>query len=239
MLFDLKGKRRKTVQVTYVGLAFLMAVGLVGAGVGSGVSGGIFDLFSGGGGGSTADKTVQKKIDRAEKALRLNPKDEAAMASLVRSHYQLATVDTNDKTGQFGKDGKKELTKADVVWQRYVDTRPKKPDESLASLMVVAYSPIGLNDASKAAGAAEVVADARNDAQAWLQLVQYATAAGQTRKADLAAEKAVEKAPKNQKKVVKDAIAQAKQAGAPKGAGGAAAGGAAPTQTPTPTPPGG
>jgi tetratricopeptide (TPR) repeat protein len=230
MLFDLRGKRRRTVQVTYVGLAFLMAVGLIGAGVGSGVSGGIFDLFSGGGGSSTADKTVQKKIDRAQKALRLNPKDEAAMATLVRSHYQLASLDTDQRTGQFGKDGKKELRKADASWKRYVDSEPKKPDDSLAGLMVVAYSPIGLNDASGAAGAAEVVATARNDAQAWLQLVQYASAAGQTRKADLAAKKALEKAPKNQKKVVKDAIAQAKQAGSPKGAAGTAPGGAAPTQ---------
>jgi hypothetical protein len=235
MLFDLKGKRRKTVQITYVGLAFLMAVGLVGAGVGSGVSGGIFDLFSGGGGGSTADKTIQKKIDTAEKALRLNPKDQAAMVSLVRSHYQLASVDTNQQTGQFGKDGKKELTKASAAWERYIESNPKKPDDSLAGLMVVAYSPIGLNDATKAAGAAEVVATVRDDAQAWLQLVQYATAAGQTRKADLAAKKAIAKAPKNQKKTVKDAIAQIKQAAATKGAGGAAPGGA----TPAPTAPGG
>jgi tetratricopeptide (TPR) repeat protein len=231
MLFDLRGKRRRTVQVTYVGRAFLMAVGLIGAGVGSGVSGGIFDLFGGGGGSSVADKTVQKKIVRAEKALRANPKDEAAMASLVRSHYQLASLDTNQTTGQFGKDGKKELHKADAAWPRYVDRDPKKPDESLAGLMVVAYSPIGLNDASGAAGAAEVVATARDDAQAWLQLVQYASAAKQTRKADLAAKKALAKAPKNQKKAVKDAIAQAKQAGSP-AAGGAAGGTSAPTQTP-------
>jgi hypothetical protein len=235
MLFDLKGKRRRTVQATYVALAFLMAVGLIGAGVGSGVSGGIFDLFSGGGGSSTADKTVQKKIDRANRALRLNPKDEAAMALLVRSHYQLASLDTNQQTGQFGKDGKKELRKADVAWQRYVDSNPKKPDDSLAGLMVNAYSPIGLNDASGAAGAAEVVATVRDDAQAWLQLVQYASAAGQTRKADLAAKKALAKAPKNQKKAVKDAIAQAKQAGSSKGAGGATTG----SPAPTPTPPGG
>jgi tetratricopeptide (TPR) repeat protein len=235
MLFDLRGKRRRTVQVTYVGLAVLMAIGLVGAGVGSGVSGGIFDLFSGGGGGSTADKTIQKKIDRAEKALRVNPKDEAALVSLVRSHYQLASVDTDQQTGQFGKDGKKELAKASTAWERYVDSSPKKPDDSLAGLMVVAYSPIGLNDATKAAGAAEVVATARDDAQAWLQLVQYATAAGQTRKADLAAKKALAKAPKNQKKTVKDAIAQIKQAAASKGAQGAGSG----SPAPTPTPPGG
>src|SRR4051794_33203759 len=122
MLFDLKGKRRRAVQVTYVGLAFLMAVGLVGAGVGSGVDGGIFDLFGGGGGSSTANKTVDKRIKRAERALRLNPKDEAARVTLVRSHYSLASADTDARTGQFGKDGKKELLKASSAWKGYVDS---------------------------------------------------------------------------------------------------------------------
>jgi tetratricopeptide (TPR) repeat protein len=238
MLFDLKGKRRRTVQVTYVGLAFLMAVGLVGAGVGSGVSGGIFDLFGGGGGSSTADKTVEKRIDRAQKALRVNPEDQAAMVLLVRSHYQLASIDTDQRTGQFGKDGKKELRKADAAWERYVNSDPKKVDESLANLMVNAYSPIGLNDSTKAAGVAEILATERDDAQAWFQLFTYATAAGQTRKADLAADKALEKAPKNQKKQIKDAIAQAKQQ-AQQAQGGAASGAPPGGATPTPAPSGG
>jgi hypothetical protein len=224
MLFDLKGKRRRTVQVTYVALAFLMAVGLIGAGVGSGTSGGLFDLFSGGGGGSTANKTIEKRIKTAERALRVNPKDQVAMVSLVRSHYTLASADTDQRTGQFGKDGKKELAKASTAWQRYVASDPKKPDASLAGLMVVAYSSIGLNQPSNAAGAAEIVASERNDAQAWLQLVQYATLAHQTRKADLAGQKAIERAPKKQRKLVKQAVAQAKAAGA-QSPGGAAGGG--------------
>jgi tetratricopeptide (TPR) repeat protein len=231
MLFDLRGKRRRTVQVTYVALAFLMAVGLIGAGVGSGVSGGIFDLFSGGGGGSTADKTVQKKIDRAEKALRVNPGDEAALKSLVRAHFQLGQLDSNERTGKFGTDGKKELRKADAAWKRYLATDPKKPDDSLAGLMIVAYSNVGLSDPAGAADAAEVAATVRDDPDNWIQLVQYATLAGQTRKADLAAEKALAKAPKGQRKSVKDKIAQAKQVASPQGAGGAASGGATPTQT--------
>ena len=219
MLFDLKGKRRRAVQVTYVGLAFLMAIGLVGAGVGSGVNGGIFDLFSGGGGSSTANKTIDKRIKRAERALRLNPKDEAAMVTLVRSHYSLASADTDERTGQFGKDGKKELVKTSAAWKRYVDSEPKKPDASLAGLMVIAYSNIGLNEPPNAASAAEIVASSRDDAQSWLQLVQYASLAGQTRKADLAGQKALAKAPKNQKKAVKQAVAQAKQAGGAKSSG--------------------
>jgi tetratricopeptide (TPR) repeat protein len=222
MLFDLRGKRRRTVQATYLTLAVLMGAGLVFFGVGSGTSGGLADLFGGGGGGSTANKTIDKRIERAEKALKLNPKDEAAMVSLVRSHYTLASADTNPNTGQFSKDGKKELTKASTAWERYVGVA-KKPDASLAGLMVVAYSNIGLNDAAKAAGAAEIVADQRNDAQAWIQLVQYATLAGQTRKADLAGQKAIEVAPKKQKKAAKQAVEQAKAAGQSGGAGGAGA----------------
>lgn len=224
MLFDLKGKRRRAVQITYVALAFLMAVGLIGAGVGSGVNGGIFDLFGGGGGGSSANKTVDKRIKADERALRLNPKDQAAMISLVRSHYTLASADTNQQTGQFGKDGKKELVKASAAWQRYLASNPKKPDASLAGLMVIAYSNVGLNQPANAAGAAEIVADARDDAQAWLQLVQYAALAGQTRKADLAGQKAIAKAPKRQRKAVKQAVAQAKKPATGQSAGAGAPG---------------
>ena len=52
MLFDLKGKRKRLVQVVYVGLAILFGGGLVLFGVGGNVSGGLIDAFSGGGGGS-------------------------------------------------------------------------------------------------------------------------------------------------------------------------------------------
>lgn len=229
MLFDLKGKRRRTVQVTYVALAFLMAVGLIGAGVGSGTSGGIFNLFGGGGGSGSGNKTIDRRIKAAERTLRLNPKDQAALASLVRSHYTLASATTNQNTGQFSADGKKELVKASAAWQRYVAANPKKPDTSLAGLMVVAYSNGGLNQAANAATAAEIVATARNDAQAWLQLVQYASLAHQTRKADLAGQKAIQLAPKGQRKLVKQSVAQAKAVG-----GGGPTGASGATTTPAP-----
>jgi hypothetical protein len=234
MLFDLKGKRRRTVQVTYVGLALLMAVGLVGAGIGSGASGGIFDLFSGGSGSSTANKTIDKRIASAERALRVNPRDQTAMVSLVRSHYTLASADTNPNTGAFGADGRKELAKASVAWQRYLASNPKKPDDSLAGLMLVAYSNGGLNQPPNAAATAEIVANARNDAQSYLQLVQYAALAGQTRKAELAGKQAVKLAPKSQRKLVKQAVGRALLAGAGKPAAGGsstppAGGGSTPT----------
>ena len=48
MLFDLKGRRRRVVQVTYIGLAILMGGGLVLSGIGSDASGGLLDAFVGG-----------------------------------------------------------------------------------------------------------------------------------------------------------------------------------------------
>ena len=90
MLFDLKGKRRRTVQVTYLTLAVLMGAGLVLFGIGSSVNGGLGDLFKGGGGSNQANKTIQKKIDAANKVLQRDPRNQAALVQLTRGHYQLA-----------------------------------------------------------------------------------------------------------------------------------------------------
>jgi hypothetical protein len=121
------------------------------------------------------------------------------MVSLVRSHYSLATTDTDQRTGKFGKEGKKELGKASAAWKRYLAAEPKKPDASLAGVMVLAYGKDGLNQPPNAAEAAEIVATVHDDAPSWLALATYAKAAGQDRKAELAGKKAIEKAPKAQK----------------------------------------
>jgi len=206
MLFDLKGKRRRTVQITYVGLAFLMAAGLVGAGIGSGTSGGLFDLFGGGSGKSTANKTIEKRIATAERALRINPKNQAAMITIVRSHYTLASTDANQQTGQFGKDGKAELAKASTAWQRYLASNPKKPDASLAAVMLVAYSRVGLNQPPNAARTAEILANVNNSAAAYIRFAACSTLAGQTRKATLAGQQAIKLAKKSQKSAAKQEV---------------------------------
>jgi len=223
MLFDLRGKRRRAVQITYAGLALLMAVGLLGAGVGSGVSGGIFDIFTGGGNGtslSDANKPVKKKIDKANDKLKANPRDQAALIAVVRGHYTLATSDTKDD-GSFGKDGKGELAKAGTAWKRYLAAEPAKVDPALATLMTTAYGSLGLNQAANASEAAEIVAEQRNDVSSYLQLVQYATLAGQKRKSDLAAAKALELAPKDQRATVKKLLKQAQATQPPAAQGGA------------------
>jgi hypothetical protein len=237
MLFDLKGKRRRVVQGVYLTLAVLMGAGLVLFGIGSSVNGGLSDLFSGGGGSNNADKTIQKKIDTAEKQLATNPKNTSALAEVIRGHYQLATANSDPNTGQFTADARSDLQAAATAWQRYVATNPPKPNIGLARVMVQAYSGLaqsatGDNAATDsktawggAAGAAELIAADQPNPNSYVALVQYATLAGQTTKADLAGKKAIALAPKNQKKSVKQQVASAKAAGASQ-AGGAAAGGA-------------
>jgi hypothetical protein len=215
MLFDLQGKRRRLVQGTYLILAVLMGGGLVLFGVGSGdISGGLFDAITGkdSNSSSSANSAVSNRIKRDQKALKLNPKNQSALADLVRSHYQLATDDADPNTGAFGTDGKAELQKASSAWDRYV-AAVSKPSDSLASLMLQAYTEGGLNKPDKAAEAAELIANARPSAQAYLTLTIYAAKAGQTRKAELAGLKAVDLAPKAQKKLVKKQVAIARAQG--------------------------
>jgi hypothetical protein len=220
MLFDLQGKRRRVVQISYLGLAILLGGGLVLTGIGSSASGGLLDAFKGGGsGGNQGSKIVQDQIKSAEKRVAANPHDELALKAIVRGHYQLATADADPNTGNFGAKGKQELSKAAITWERYLALNPKKPDPSLAGLMVQAYSGLatGNNNAAaskalygKAAATAEILAAAQPGAETYLRLVQFAALAGQTRKADLAGRKAIQLAPKGQRDTVKKLVDQAK-----------------------------
>src|SRR5436190_1025522 len=163
MLFDLQGKRRRLVQATYLVLAILMGGGLVLFGVGSGdISGGLFDAITGkdSNSGSAVNSAVSARIKRDLAALKLNAKNQAALADLVRSHYQLATDDADVNTGAFGTSGKAELDKAASAWKRYVAGSPK-PNASLAGLMLHAYGEGGLNKPGAAAAGAEIIANAR------------------------------------------------------------------------------
>jgi hypothetical protein len=212
MLFDLKGKRRRVVQVTYIGLAVVMAAGAIGFGIG-GASGGLLDAFKGGGGSSNGNSALQKQIDTAQKRLAVNPQDQGALTQMIRGNYQLAGLNVDANSGTYNADGKKDLQKAANAWERYLNTNPAKPDATLAQFMFQAYSQVGLNQPAKAEKAAEIVAAARASSAAYIQVVQYATLAGDKRTADLAAQKALELAPKGQRSSVKKLLQQARAAG--------------------------
>jgi hypothetical protein len=208
VLFDLKGRRRRVVQATYLMLAVLMGGGLVFFGIGGDVSGGLFDAFSDRSG--SGNDLVEERIDDNEEKVAANPKNQVALRALVQDWYQLANEEADPNTRQYTEEGKERLAEADEAWQLYL-VAAKKPEPGLASLMVQVYSPAALNKAAEGAEAAEIVATADPNAQAYLQLVQYAALAGQDRKADLAGKKAIELAPKDQRSTVKTLVEQAKQ----------------------------
>jgi len=212
VLFDLKGRRRRVVQATYLMLAVLMGGGLVFFGIGGDVSGGLFDAFSDR--TSSSNSLVEDRIEESEERLEANPRDKDALQDLVRDWYQLAN-DEADATGAYTDEGKERLAGADEAWQAYLEIE-RKPEPSLASLMVQAYAPTALNKAAEGAEAAEIVTIAQpKSAQAYLQLAQFAAQAGQDRKAELAGQKAIELAPKGQRNRVKAVVQQITQAAAP------------------------
>src|SRR5262245_15211567 len=116
MLFDLRGRRRRAVQATYLLLALLMGGGLVLVGVGRDVCGGLTEAFRGGGGPS-ADSAFKDRIDKQEARLQKNPQNQVVLASLVRDYYSLATSQRPEGTAGFPADAKDELQKAGSYWE--------------------------------------------------------------------------------------------------------------------------
>jgi hypothetical protein len=210
MLFDLRGKRRRAVQVTYLTLAVLMGGGLVLFGIG-GSGGNIFDAFDSSSGDS-GNEQLEKRIDRQEARLKASPQNAAILAELVRMNYQAAVAQTPSGTTTIPEDAKDELRKAAQYWERYVAATDNDPDPGLAQYALNIYDAGGLNQPDKAKEAVRVLAAKSNDARTYLLLVQYATAAGDTRTAKLAAQKAIELAPKNQREQVEKAAKQLQNA---------------------------
>jgi hypothetical protein len=208
MLFDLRGRRRRAVQVTYLTLAVLMGGGLVLFGIG-GSSGGILDAVTGNdGGGSVSDSGLEKRIETQEKKLKTSPNNTAALAELVRLHYQVASAQTPSGSTAIPEEGKDDLRQAGAYWERYVKATDNNPDPGLARYALIIFDKKGLNQPAKAKDAVRVLAADANDAQTYLLLVQYATAAGDKRTAQLAAQKAVDLAPKGQREQVEKTAKQ-------------------------------
>jgi hypothetical protein len=229
MLFDLRGRRRRAVQATYLTLALLMGGGLVFFGIGGDVSGGLFDAFSDRSGGGDINERLEERIDRQEDRLRANPQSEAALKALVRDYHALANAQRPSGAVEYPEDARDELSQAGQYWQRYLEAEDGKPDASLARLALTLYEVDALNQPKEAANAMRIIADAGNSYELYIALVQRAAAAGDTRTADLAAQKAVDLAPKRLKKQVKQ---QAEAAKAPPPTEQAPA----PEEAPTPTP---
>jgi hypothetical protein len=218
MLFDLRGRRRRAVQVTYLMLALLMGGGLVLFGIGGDVSGGLLDAFKGGGGGS-ADSALQSRIDKQKERLQANPRNQVVLQTLVRDYYSLATSQRESGTTGFPPDAKDDLRDAASYWNRY-QAVADQPNPDTAGYALQIYDVGALNQPKQAQQAASILAEAGNDTPSYLRLVSYAARAGDKRTADLATQKAVDLAPKAQRKLIKqqaEALKKAPQAQQPSG----------------------
>ena len=237
MLFDLKGRRRRVVQVTYVGLALLMGGGLVLSGIGSDASGGLLDALVGGDSSDSGDakKPFNNQIKAADQKLRTNPKDQAALATLVRAHFGLAGLEQDsgdDGSVSISDKGIAEMRKADQAWRRYIATDPQRIDTGLAATALQIYRVVGLPQDQKDknelfVAPARVIAEQENSVDAYIRLVAVATQAGDTRTAGLAERKALTFAQsKDEKATIKERIETEKSAA--QSASGAGGNGAAP-----------
>jgi hypothetical protein len=215
MLFDLRGHRRRAVQATYLVLAVLMGGGLVLFGIG-GSSGGILDAVTGNGsgGGSDVNEQLEKRIDRQKEKLQASPTNAAVLAQLVRLNYQAAVAQQPSGSSAFPDSAKDDLRAAAAYWDRYVEATKGEPNPDLARFAYTIFGTTGLNQPDKAKEAVRVIAADTNDSQTYLLLVQTAVAAGDTRTAQLAAQKAIDLAPESQKKQVKK-LAKQLQSAAP------------------------
>ena len=225
MLFELGGKRKRLIQVIYVCLAGLMFVALVGFGIGGGTSGGIFDALGIGGGSGSSSPQYDAQIQRAEDALKTDPKDERALIVLARTHFLAgqAATSTNDQ-GQVSLTDEtlSQYREATDAWERYLATKPKQPDDGVASLMLQSYTALAGSDPARiqddvdgAFKAAQIVADARPSFGSYLQLATYAYLAGDEKAGADAEKKALKQAPDpTSKSQVKTQVKQAKAQGA-------------------------
>ncbi|MEI6791907.1 MAG: hypothetical protein WCK97_01585 [Actinomycetes bacterium] len=209
MLFDLRGKgRRRTVKIVYGGLALLIGGGLVIFGIGGATSGGLADAI-GGSGGSSGTSVYSDQVKTLTKQVNANPKDAAAWAALTKAQIQQASIIGYDQNTQsFNGAGRAELAKGAASWQKYLALNPPKPDDRVASLMVNAYGPGGLNDAAKSAAALKVVIDARGPSAAlYAQLAVLTYLAGDKRESAIAEARALELTPANKRKLVSAQLA--------------------------------
>ena len=205
MLFDLRGKRKRVVQVVYVMLAGIFLIGFIGLGIGvGGGPGGIFDALGIGGGtnSSSGSSAFADQLSKAQERVQKHPKDEQALLTLTRYEYltgqsQLGAPDSTTGVPTLTDDAQSEFSRAVDDWARYLAVADK-PDPAVASQIAQAF--VYLNDATGAAKAEAIFAKARPSQNTYGTLALYLYADGQIPAGDAAAKKAIALAPKASRK---------------------------------------
>jgi tetratricopeptide (TPR) repeat protein len=213
MLFDLKGKRKRVVQVTYLALAIVFGGSLVLFGTGSSVSGGLIDAITGNNSGGS-NSVFEDQVNTAKKAVRANPKSEQAWLELSRADFNLAASPegSDPNSGTLTDKGKQAVLETISAWERYLKLKPKKPDGATAQFAALAYA--STQGYGKAVRTQEIATKARPSSNSYYQLAQFAYAAGKIADGDAAAAEAIRRTPKDLRNSVKSQIKDIKKQGA-------------------------
>ena len=136
MLFDLRGRRKRVIQVIYVILAFIMAASLVVIGLPGGVN-----PFGNGNTGANTDiaKANIERAENLEQKLQAQPNNENATVELIRARFSAAQslYETDPDTGQatITDDATTQLDLAAESWEKYLKLTKNNPDPEVAQLM--------------------------------------------------------------------------------------------------------
>ena len=226
MLFELGGRRKRFIQVIYVCLALLLGGGLVFMGIGGDAQGGLLDAFGlGNSSQSTTDSATEDDIEKAEQALAADPDDERALLLLARSQYisgQQALEVDEQNVPSLTEEAIASFEASTEAWERYLATKPDKPDSEVATVVFQAYSSLAFarddpaliqQTLEGATETAEIVAEAQPGPNSYLQLATYAYLSGDPKLGDSAGERAIEEADDPSLDAVKSQLRQAEQQG--------------------------
>lgn len=159
VLFDLRGRgRRRTVKVIYSGLAALMAIALIGFGLGGAFGGGsVFESLSkeGGEGGSS----YSSEITKLEKKIKKDPSDASLWAQLTKVELRASTGNEyyDSTTNVYTTKGKEQLRRTARAWEHYLALESKKPSVRLAKDMSNIFAAEALDEPAKEVEALQII----------------------------------------------------------------------------------
>lgn len=214
MLFDLRGKRKRFLQIIFALLAGIFTISFVGFGIGSDAGGGLFDAVGigggghgGGGGNSPRNPQFERQLEEAEQRLEANPRDEEALVEIARVRF-LAGQDGLEQDDQgnvlVSDESRAQFEDGVAAWQSYIDLEPEEPDTNTGLLVVESY--VRLNDAAGAAEVQRILVAADPTSRSLSDLALYLYSDGQLKQGDKVAERAIAAASKDERAGVRSQL---------------------------------
>jgi hypothetical protein len=220
MLFDIRGKRKRVVQVVYALLAVLMGLSLFTVvGPSAGFLGDIFGTSS----STNVASVYDDQAAKLQAKLRKNPKDEQALIQLTRTRFYAAqslATQAQQSGSSVPTAALDEVRKSADAWSRYIQLHPSHPPPLVASLAAKSFSVLAgsattatdfRQNAKQAAAAQKIATGAKPTVSNLFALAQAEYLAFDYAAGDSASNQAVQKTPGAQRTAVKQQLASAKK----------------------------